>query len=98
MAGICALGWPIHLLSWGLSCCGVSSNGLGRFFKSSDSLTLLVHEAAFSPVASFPGNSTKVVQLRALNCLLDDPSALPQEEASVPLLLIQAQPQLLLVS
>lgn len=39
-----------------------------------------------------------VVQLRALDCLLDDPSAFPHEAASALLLLIQAQPLLLLVS
>lgn len=36
-AGICALCLSIHLPSGGLSCCGVSSSGLGRLSKSSDS-------------------------------------------------------------
>lgn len=99
VADICTLCLSIHLLSGGSSCCGVSSNGLGTLSKSSDcSDCLWLTRLSSIPLHPSLTANTMVVQLRALNCLLDDPLALSQEKASVLLLLIQAQTLLLLVS
>lgn len=66
-------------------------------FASHQTILFLSDEAVSHSVASFPDSGTRVVQLRALHCLLGRPIHSPQGEASVLFLLIQAQLLLLLV-
>jgi hypothetical protein len=66
---------------------------LGGLTKSWTILTLPVCRGSLQPCSTLPWWQHQAVLLRTLNLLegWDDPSTLPQEEASVPFLFIQAQ-------